>query len=65
MEEKTNNKFNEICYFFRTGETDVATMDRFPGFWLKNESFGWEGEELETPEDWVIIGNIHEMEVGK
>lgn len=62
VEEKTNDKFNEIYYFFRTGENDVATMDRFPCYWLKNESFGWEGEELETPENWVIIGNIHESE---
>jgi hypothetical protein len=40
-------------------------MDRFPCFWLKNEEFGWEGEGLESPEDWIIISNIHEMEVEK
>jgi uncharacterized phage protein (TIGR01671 family) len=62
VEEEINIKFNEINYSFRTGEIDIATMDRFPCYWLKNEEFGWEGEELETPEDWVIIGNIHEYE---
>lgn len=63
VEEKVNTQFNEIFYSFRTGKTDVATMDKFPCYWLENEEFGWEGEELETPEDWVIIGNVHEMEV--
>lgn len=62
VEETKNIKFNEIIYCFRTGKTDIATMDRFPCYWLKKEEFGWEGEELETPEDWVIIGNIHEKE---
>ena len=62
VEEETKDKFNEIYYVFRTGETDIATMDRFPGYWLKNEDFGWEGEDLQTPENWVIVGNIHEME---
>lgn len=39
---------------------DVATMERFPRYWLQNESFGYEGEDLEDPEEWEIIGNIHE-----
>ena len=39
---------------------DIATMDRFPMFWLENESFGYEGEDLEDCSDWKIIGNIYE-----
>ena len=62
VEEETKDKFNEIHYVFRTGKTDIATMDRFPCYWLKNEDFGWEGEDLQTPENWIIVGNIHEME---
>lgn len=41
------------------GSRDVATMERFPRFWLKNEMFGYEGDELENPNGWVVIGNIH------
>lgn len=37
---------------------DDATMDRFPVFWLQNESFGYEGEDLEDYDEWEIIGNI-------
>ena len=29
------------------------------GFWIKDESFGWEGEELWEWDDIEIIGNIH------
>ena len=39
---------------------DVVTMERFPTYWLKNERFGYEGEELISPEDTEIIGNIYE-----
>ena len=39
---------------------DVVVMDRFPCFWLKNESFGYEGEDLINVEDCEVIGNIHE-----
>lgn len=39
---------------------DVVTMDRFPVYWLKNESFGYEGEDLEVHEEFEVIGNIHE-----
>lgn len=39
---------------------DKATMDRFPCYWLQNEDFGYEGEDLEHSENWEIIGNIHE-----
>lgn len=38
----------------------VATMDRFPSFWLENETFGYEGEDLQTPEEFEIIGNIYD-----
>ena len=44
---------------------DVATLSRLPKYWLEHEEFGWEGEELEEPEYWEIIGNVHEMEVPK
>lgn len=40
--------------------TDIATMDRFPVYWLECEGFGYEGEDLESPGDWEIIGNVHE-----
>jgi len=40
--------------------TDVVTMERFPVYWLKNESFGYEGEDLEDPEKFEVIGNIHQ-----
>ena len=40
--------------------TDVVTMERFPIYWLKNEEFGYEGEELVNPLDFEVIGNIHE-----
>jgi len=41
-------------------KVDVVTMERFPCYWLKNESFGYEGEDLVTVSDTEIIGNIHE-----
>lgn len=44
----------------RTDQTDVATMERFPCFWLKDEGFGCEGEDLEDSNNWEVIGNIHE-----
>ena len=40
--------------------TDVVTMSRFPTYWLKNESFGYEGENLQEPSYFEVIGNIHE-----
>ena len=39
---------------------DVVTMDRFPWFWLENEEFGYEGEDLQSPEEYEIIGHIHQ-----
>lgn len=38
---------------------DAVSLDRFR-YWLKNESFGYEGEDLEMPELFEVIGNIHE-----
>lgn len=38
---------------------DYVTLDRF-GFWLKKESFGYEGEDLQAPSDYEVIGNIYE-----
>jgi uncharacterized phage protein (TIGR01671 family) len=48
------------CKVFYRADTDIATMNRFPVYWLEDEGFGYEGEDLESPEDWEIIGNIHE-----
>lgn len=44
----------------KKGKIDTATMERFPCYWLADETFGYEGDELESPEDWEIIGNIHD-----
>lgn len=41
----------------KPSNTDVVTMNRFPVFWLQNECFGYEGEELQTPEHYEVIGN--------
>lgn len=38
---------------------DVVALDRFR-YWLKEESFGYEGENLISPEDCIVIGNIFE-----
>jgi len=59
IDESEDDSFVEATY---RDIMDMATTDRFPGFWLKNESFGYEGEDLESPEDWEIVGNIHETE---
>lgn len=42
------------------GSRDVATMNRFPHYWLKHEVFGFEGEELEDPNKWEVIGNAYD-----
>ena len=34
---------------------DTVTMDRMPVYWCENESFGYEGEGLYYPEDFVIV----------
>lgn len=36
---------------------DYVTLERF-GYWLKNESFGYEGEDLQNSSDYETIGNI-------
>lgn len=58
------DKWNDVDF---EGETpmkrdkkDIATMDRFPCYWLQNEDFGYEGEDLEHSENWEVIGNVHE-----
>ena len=58
-EKDAKDGYMDVIY---RDKIDVATMDRFPCYWLKGESFGYEGEDLEEPEDWEIIGNIHETE---
>lgn len=45
---------------FKIIKKDIATMDRFPIYWLKNESFGYEGEDLASANDWEVIGIIHD-----
>jgi hypothetical protein len=40
---------------------DVATLEKFPCCWLKNETFGYEGENLQSSEYWIIIGNTHNI----
>jgi len=46
-------------YVMRETMRDVVTMERFPLFWLKNEHFGYEGEELVKSEDVEVIGDIY------
>jgi len=46
----------------KTKVVDVVTMARFPLYWLEHEEFGYEGEELSSPADCEVIGNIHENE---
>jgi len=48
-----------VKYYYVT-LVDVVVMDRFPRFWLKSESFGYEGEDLVEPSDCEVIGNIYE-----
>ena len=40
---------------------DVVTMDRFPVYWLVNESFGYEGEDLQDADKYEVIGSIHDQ----
>lgn len=37
----------------------VCSLEVFR-LWLKDESFGYEGEDLQDPSDYVVIGNLHE-----
>jgi len=41
-------------------KTDTVVMNRFPCYWLKNETFGYEGEDMVSPSDCEVIGNIYE-----
>ncbi len=43
-----------------TVRLDVVTLDRCPCFWLRDEVFGYEGEDLISPEETIVIGNIHD-----
>lgn len=58
-EEKDYSGYSyvEVWYY---GKTDVATMERFPYYWLKDEYVEYEGERREDPKDWEVVGNIHE-----
>jgi uncharacterized phage protein (TIGR01671 family) len=38
---------------------DVVTLERFR-FWLKNEEFGYEGEDIQNSDYYEIIGNIYD-----
>lgn len=40
--------------------TDEVTMEYFPIYWLKNETFGYEGENLQYPNNFKVIGNVFE-----
>lgn len=52
-----NERFYEVLAYTKT---DMVTFDNLPVYWLKDEEFGYEGEKLESPEDWEIFGNIYE-----
>jgi uncharacterized phage protein (TIGR01671 family) len=41
------------------GQKGIVSMEVFR-FWLKGEDFGYEGEHLQEPDDYVVIGNIYE-----
>ena len=38
---------------------DVVSLDKF-GFWLKNEEFGIDGDGLQNPLYYEVIGNINQ-----
>jgi uncharacterized phage protein (TIGR01671 family) len=48
-----NNEYNQ-----KEGISYIEYLDR--GFWIKDESFGWEGEELWNWEKIEVIGNMFE-----
>lgn len=56
---KDGNEDGEFGYY-RLDRIDVATMAHFPTCWLEKESFGYEGEDLVSPEHTEVIGNIYE-----
>jgi uncharacterized phage protein (TIGR01671 family) len=55
-----DNWFDESVDLTFEKHRDVVVMDRFPTFWLKNEAFGHEGEDLISVGRAIVIGNIHE-----
>jgi len=58
--DKTPDDAEPDNYVMKETMRDVVTMERFPCYWLKNEHFGYEGEDLIANEDCEIIGNIYE-----
>ena len=61
--EKDDPRWNDKSSFpMIVDNIDYVTLEIF-GFWLKNESFGYEGEDLQSPEFYEIIGNIHDDEL--
>lgn len=48
------------CMPLTEANRDEVVMNRFPIFWLKNESFGYEGEDLQDNDEYEVIGNIHD-----
>ena len=44
---------------FKPGYRDVVTLENRM-YWLKNEGFGYEGEDLQDPANYIIIGNIYD-----
>jgi uncharacterized phage protein (TIGR01671 family) len=49
--DKTSSDTEPVNYVMKETMRDVVTMDRFPCYWLKNERFGYEGEDLIANED--------------
>ena len=62
--EKEDKRWEDTSLFnpmpMKEVTRDVTTMNRFPVFWLEHESFGYEGEDLISPENCEVIGNIYE-----
>ena len=70
INEVDNKKYNlfegdiveaiKEVYPNKIGYRDVVALGNDRAYWLTNESFGYEGELLQDPADYVIIGNIHD-----
>ena len=50
---------DEGCFVDNIPRIDIVITDDYRT-WLKYESFGWEGEELQFPGNCVKIGNVNE-----